>query len=127
MTYEDIIKYVYKEEGLIFDEIPVTNKCRQRPYVITRQICMTLGQWFLNLTNKEAAGYFDQDHSTVNNAKVKIQNYRDTDKNFDKKYGRYLTTLRTRIDLEADKSIPGTIAARHFGDHKLQVEVIEAG
>jgi hypothetical protein len=127
MTYSEIIKYIFTEEGLIFEEIPITNKCRQRPYVIARQLCMVIGDWFLNLTDKEATAYFNQNHATAQNAKIKIQNYRDTDKNFDKKFGRYLTTLRTRIDLEADKSKPGTIASRHFGDSKLQVEVIEAG
>jgi hypothetical protein len=88
---------------------------------------MVLGQWFLNISNKEAAKYFNQDHATTNNAKVKIQNLRDTNKSFDKKFGRYLTTLRTRIDMEADKSKPGTIASRHFDSNVLQVEVTDVG
>lgn len=133
MTYRDIVKYVFLEEGQDFDLIPVTRKCRQRELVVTRQICMTLGSWCLNLSNATCAGFFfGQDHATTNNAKIKIQNLRDTDKAFAAKYDRYLKAVRTRITLEnailqIEKTKAGSIASRTFNNTVIQVEVTTSG
>jgi len=132
MTYRDIVKYVYTQEGLDFEMIPVTNRCRQRSLVTARQICMTLGSWCLNLSNSECARFFNQDHATTNNAKIKIQNFRDTDKAFASKYDRYLKAVRSRITLEnailqMEKTKAGTIASRAFNNTVVQVEVTNSG
>lgn len=132
MTYREIVKYVFEQEGQDFEAIPVTNRCRQRPLVVTRQICMSLGQWFLCLSNKEAAGFFKLDHATTNNAKIVIRNLRETDKAFDRRYSRYLTAIRQRMDIEQSiyemaRSKPGAIASRYFDNKTLQVEITEDG
>jgi len=132
MTYRDIVKYVFTQEGLDFETIPITNRCRQRTVVVARQICMTLGSWCLNLSNAECARFFNLDHATTNNAKIKIQNYRDTDKAFAAKYGRYLHTIRDRITLEnailqMEKTKAGAIASRSFNNTVVQVEVTSLG
>lgn len=132
MTYRDIVKYVFTQEGLDFETIPITNRCRQRTVVVARQICMTLGSWCLNLSNAECARFFNLDHATTNNAKIKIQNYRDTDKAFAAKYGRYLHTIRDRITLEnailqMEKTKAGAIASRTFNNTVIQVEVTKSG
>jgi len=94
MTYLEMCKYVFKEEG--FPDWRWTHKKRSRKEELktARQICMYLGNHYFNgISLRQVAEPFGLDHATAIHAFKVIRNRRDTERLFNEKMEKYIHDL----------------------------------
>ena len=78
MTYDQICKYIFEQQGLDFDKS--SNKCRERNLVDTRYMCIYLGRRFTRLSLRRLSGVFGKDHATGLHGIRKVKELYETDR-----------------------------------------------
>ena len=94
MTYIEMCKYVFREEGFSDWKRLRQSESRKAELKTARQICMYLGDAYFNgITLKQLAAPFGLDHATAIHSKKAITNRRDTERAFDEKMKAYFHNL----------------------------------
>ena len=81
---------------------------RKEEVVLARQMCMYYRNKVLKHSNRIAGERYSKDHATVNHAVKKINDYRETSKQFDSKFDAFIErslharSVRLKMHLEAD-------------------------
>lgn len=97
MNYEDLIKYVYKEERIDYELRSL--KCRKRPNVQAKQRAMYLGHWFFPLLTWEKIGQpFNQKHDGAIHAYNTVCNLIATDKIYANEMSKYFRAVRRDLN-----------------------------
>lgn len=96
MTYDEICRYVFDKELIVWDDC--ASKSRYRPLVMARQISMFLGHWFYpTLSWSMLALPFKRDHATAMYSIQNITNLMTTDKDFRIKVHSYIEFIDAKL------------------------------
>lgn len=99
MTYVDMCKYIFKEEGFPDWRWARVDKSRTAEIKTARQICYYMGSIFYNgMTLNQLAEPFGQNHATVIHSIKTINNLRETEKTFDTRITNYIEAVSRWID-----------------------------
>ena len=105
MTYTEMCKYVFEQEGFPDWEDWKLSKSREKDIRRARQICIYLGDlFFKQVSSGRLAAIFGQDHATALHSIKVIQNDCKTDKNLTLRISTYMSHIKEEIGLqEADR------------------------
>ncbi len=94
MTYIEMCKYIFKEEGFSDFKSVQKSKSREGTIKTARQICMYLGTVYFNgITLTLLAEPFGKKHTTAIHSIKTINNLRETESKFDEKIKNYIFNL----------------------------------
>jgi len=93
MTAEDLIKYVFKQEGQDYEARFL--KCRKVPFVQAKQRSMyLLKHFFPNMSGNQIGAFFGQKHDGAIHAYYVVTNYIATEKKYEAEMSKYILILR---------------------------------
>jgi hypothetical protein len=99
MTYTDMCKYIFKEEGFPDWRWARLDRSRTAEIKTARQICVYLGSIFYNgMTLNQLGEPFGQKHCNVIHSIKVINNLRETEKVFDTRIANYIEAVSKWID-----------------------------